>query len=276
MNRSPQYADLHLHSNRSDGFCTPDQLVEKALEHNLKAIAIVDHDDISALEEAIPFGKEKGIEVIPGVELSVQHNNLEFHLLGYCFDLGNPELQAQLRLFKENRVQRARKIVNKLSKLGVAISFEEVIQRAGEGTVGRPHIAEVLLEQGCVFSFQDAFNRYLGSGKPAYEQNFRMDFITALRLVRGAGGICSIAHPALVLDDEMIYQLIKAGIEGIETIHPKHNLEKTRYFSEIARRNGLVETGGSDYHGGKKGEEALGHYRISMENVLRLKEISSC
>lgn len=269
-----EFADLHLHSNRSDGLSTPIELVDMASQHNLRAIAIVDHDDISALDEAIPYGQSEGVEIIPGVELSVCYNQLEFHLLAYCFDYRNPDLLEYLDLFKRKRVARAQEMVHLLEKSGLPVSFEVVLKKAGEGTVGRPHIAEVLLEEGLVYSFQDAFNRFIGNGKPAYVASYRFELHRALALIHSAGGVCSIAHPGLEITNGVLLDLIKAGVNGIETIHPNHSQEQILYFRRIAEENGLFETGGSDYHGAKKGEDAFGHYNVPYEVVEKMKQFA--
>lgn len=275
MDFNHAYADLHLHTNRSDGLCSPKELVDKALSCGMKAIAIVDHDEVSALDEAIPYGKEKGLEVIPGVELSVSYQQFELHILAYCFDYKNTQLVNRLNLFKKERIKRAERMVEILATLGMPISFESVLLKAGVGSIGRPHIAEVLVEEGYVFSLQDAFNKYIGNGKQAHVAKYKVDVNSVLRLINSAGGVCSVAHPGIGTTNEVLAMLIKVGLPAIETIHPKHNEYQTRYFSELAKRNGLVETGGSDFHGGRKGNEVLGKYKVSYEVVRKLQEMSS-
>lgn len=269
------YADLHLHTNRSDGYCSPKELVDKALSHGLIAIAIVDHDEVSALDEAITYGKDQSLEVIPGVELSVSYRQLDLHILGYCIDYNNANLVEYLNSFKEERLRRAERMVNILTDMGMPISFEAVLRKAGSGSVGRPHIAHVLVEEGYVYSFQEAFDKYIGNVKPAYVEKFKLDVDIAIRLINAAGGVSSIAHPGLDLSEEDLIMLIKSGINGIEAIHPKHDKGQIHYYSEIANRNGLLVTGGSDYHGGKKGDEILGQYKVSYEVVKKMKELSS-
>ncbi len=267
--------DLHLHTNRSDGYCSPTELVDKALSYGLVAIAIVDHDDVSALREAIDYGKARGLEVIPGVELSVLHRNRDLHLLGYCFDYENDELLRTLEHFKMERLKRAEKIVEILAKMGMPISLDVVLERAGAGSVGRPHIADVLAGEGYVYSYQEAFNKYIGYGKPAYVPKFKIDVDNAIRLIHSAGGVTSVAHPGLDLNKEDLITIIKSGVNAIEVIHPKHNEEQIRYFGEIARKNDLLITGGSDFHGGRKGNETLGHYTVAYDVVDKLKELAS-
>ncbi|MFQ6114277.1 MAG: PHP domain-containing protein [bacterium] len=268
-------ADLHLHTNRSDGYCSPKEVVDEALAHGLVAVAIVDHDEISALDEAITYGKARGLEVIPGVELSVNYRNLDLHLLGYCIDYRNAGLLKYLNTFKNERLKRTERIVRILTKMGMPISFEAVLKKAGPGSVGRPHIADVLVDEGYVFSFQEAFDKYIGHGKPAYVAKYKIDVASAIRLIHSAGGVCSVAHPGLDMNKEDLIMLIKSGVNGIEAIHPKHNKEQARFFSEIARKNGLLITGGSDYHGGRKGNAVLGQFTVSYEVVNQLKEFSS-
>ncbi|HEX9654009.1 MAG TPA: PHP domain-containing protein [bacterium] len=266
------HADLHLHTNRSDGYYSPKELIDLIATHGLRAIAIVDHDEISGLHEAIDYGSGIGIEVISGVELSVNYLNYDLHILAYCFDPQNSQLVDHLKMIRIERLKRARKIVEKLNRLGMPIAFDAVLKKSGAGSVGRPHIAGVLLDEGYVYSFQDAFNRYLGDGKPANIDKYRMDIQATVNLVRAAGGICSIAHPGLMLGPEDLLFLIKAGVQGIEVVHPKHNPEQQRNYRTLVQAYGLVETGGSDFHGGKKGDDVLGKYTIPYVAVARMKE----
>lgn len=275
MNENNVYADLHLHTNRSDGFYSPTQVIDKARAHNLAAVAIVDHDEVGAIDEAFEYGKAHGVEVLTGVELSVSYRQHDLHVLAYCFDHRNPELCNYLELFKKERVKRAEKMSNKLAEMGMPISFDAVLQKAGEGTIGRPHVAHVLIDDGYVSNFQEAFNKYIGNGKPAYVDKYKFDIASAVNLIKTAGGICSIAHPGIQLSDDDLLALVKFGIEGIEVIHPRHSEKLTEHFSKLTAENGLLQTGGSDFHGGPKGEEALGKYKIPYDAVLKIKELTS-
>ncbi|MFQ5641267.1 MAG: PHP domain-containing protein [bacterium] len=266
------YADLHLHSNRSDGYLSPRELIDKCVGHGFKAIAIVDHDDISAYQEISGYGRTRDIEVITGVELSVCFRNDDIHILGYGFDCYDSDLIGYLDLFKEERIKRARKIVENLAKLGMPISFEAVLKKAGTGSIGRPHIAKVLVDEKYVHHFQEAFNRYLGDGKPAHFDKYQIDLSTAVRLIAKAGGVSVLAHPGLRLTFQHAEEIIKYGLDGIEVIHPRHNLESMRTFKDFAQQNGLLETGGSDYHGGDRGDMVLGKYKIPYDAVIRIKE----
>lgn len=268
------YADLHIHSNRSDGYYAPKELIEKVAAQGLKATAVVDHDDISAYEEACFYGKKFDIEVLTGVELSVSYDQHDLHILGYDFDYLNQELSEYLTLFKEHRISRAQKIVENLANLGMPISFEAVLEKAGRGTVGRPHIASVLVEDGFVYSFQEAFNKYLGEDKPAHVAKYKMELATALNLVKTAGGICCVAHPGLRLKQDDLLILVQKGISGIEVIHPNHNEESVNFFRDLAKKYNLVATGGSDFHGGGKNENSLGKFKVPYDVVLQIKEKS--
>lgn len=268
------YADLHLHTNRSDGYCSPRELIDKVLAvGGLNTIAIVDHDEIGAIEEAMHYGGANGLEILPGVELSVNYRGMDVHVLGYCFDYNDARFVEYLGLFKEQRRKRAELTVQELTKLGMPISFESVLDKAGEGSIGRPHIANVLIDEGYVSSFQEAFNKFLGNGKPAHFDKFKIEVAEAFQLVKAAGGICSIAHPGLELSDMHLLDLIKSGADAIEVFHPKHNEEKTHQLRDLAESNGVLVTGGSDFHGGSKGEEALGKYRLPYENVAKMKGV---
>lgn len=267
--------DLHLHTNHSDGYHSSVEVVDKAIWRGLEIIAITDHDEVSALPLAMEYGSAKGIEVLPGVELSVRYKGLDVHILAYCFDYENEELIKYLGLFKKQRLKRAKQIVNKLADLDVHIEFDEVLDISGSGTVGRPHIANLLVEKKWVSNFQEAFDKYLGDGKPANIEKYGIDIQSAVSIIGKAGGICSIAHPGINLQNSDILELIKFGVQGLEVIHPRHSQEKVRQYRNIVEEHQLVETGGSDFHGGEKGENALGNYTITYQSVNELKRRTS-
>ncbi len=264
-------ADLHLHTTYSDGYCSPHELLERVAKIGLTAIAVTDHDEISAIPEATDLGRVKGIEVIPGVELSVNYQGQDTHLLAYCFDCENAEFLKHLSLFKNQRISRAKEIVDKLEMLGMPISFACVLKKAGEGTVGRPHIANVLLEDGFVYSFQEAFDKYLGNGKPAHVDKYKIDLTSAIKMVRAAGGVCVVAHPAIQLNHEELLQLIECGVDGIEVVHPRHTPEETECYKNLTRQHNLLATGGSDFHGIPRGGEVLGKFKVPYHVVEDIK-----
>jgi predicted metal-dependent phosphoesterase TrpH len=255
--------DLHAHTTASDGSLTPGQLVDLAKKIGLKALAVTDHDTLDGLPEAIAHGAEVGLEVVPGVEISAEFRPGTMHILGYFIDPGHPDLSEKLRTLQEARRTRNPRIAAKLRDLGLAVAMEEVEAAAGSGQVGRPHFARVLIEKNYVADIEEAFDRYLGKGAPAYVDKFRLYPKDALTMIRGAGGIAVLAHPfTLDLDPEalesLLLDLAGGGLEGIEVYYSEHTPEMTSLYLALAERLGLLPTGGSDFHGENKQEIALG------------------
>ncbi len=267
---SERGVDLHLHTTYSDGYCSPKAVIDRVAKIGLQAVAITDHDEISGIREAVEYGRSRGIEVLSGVELSVICRGKDVHMLAYCFDPEHPELLRELSVFRDSRLGRARAIVDKLDKLGMPISFEAVMRKAGHGSVGRPHIANVLLEDGFVYSFHEAFDKYIGNDKPAHVEKYQLDLFDALKLVQAAGGVCVVAHPAIQLSEQDLHDLIAAGVHGVEVVHPKHTPEEVEHYRELVQTNGLIATGGSDFHGGPKGEDCLGRFTVPYSTVRSL------
>jgi predicted metal-dependent phosphoesterase TrpH len=265
-------ADLHLHTLYSDGALPPRDLLQQARQAGLTTISITDHDNTGALQEALEHGALLGVAVIPGVELSTTVDGQDIHLLGYFIDPGNTTLQEHLALFRAERYRRAERIVRKLNELKVPLSFEAVQVRAGRGSIGRPHIAGALVEEGFIDSYQEAFSRYLGFGRPAYERKYQVSPRDAIRLVAEAGGLSFIAHPGNAIDERVLLALIKEGVDGIEVVHPSHSEERTAYYRGIAEEYFLLASGGSDFHGGpKRDSETLGRYTITEEAVEMMR-----
>jgi predicted metal-dependent phosphoesterase TrpH len=258
--------DLHLHSRLSDGACEPEYLVEWAAALGLKAISLTDHDTTRGIRQAIKRGNELGVEVIPGVEISVKLGGGTFHLLAYYYDPGDTAFEATLRDIAGKREARNRKIVQALTAHGMPITYEEVLEEAGEAVVGRPHIAAVLERKGYVASRQEAFDRWIADDAPCYFEKDTFGPEQALRFVREHKAVPVIAHPiwlnrgGLDKTEEYLKQLKAWGLMGVEAIYPDHDEVWTRGLIEIAERLGLIVTGGSDYHGGKtKPHTTLGH-----------------
>jgi predicted metal-dependent phosphoesterase TrpH len=267
-----QLADLHLHTNRSDGLLSPTEVIERAAAVGIKVVSITDHDEICALDEACRLGEKLGVEVLVGVELSSSFNGRDLHLLGYLFDPNHPRLVDYLEFFRAERVRRTEKILDRLKELGMPLSLDDVLRSAGSGSVGRPHIADALVKAGYVSTFQEAFNRFLADDQPAFVPKFKISPKEAIELVHEAGGVASIAHPGLDLTDDVLGAVIEVGADAIEIVHPQHNAAQQAHYRAIARAHGLLETGGSDFHGGRKGDDVLGKYNISLDAVERLKE----
>lgn len=265
-------ADLHLHTTCSDGALSPTALVALAKAKGLHAIAITDHDTLDGIAEAQAAGKAHHVEVIPGVELSVTVDTTEIHLLAYFFDVGHRGLQQHLAAFREGRRERVRRMVGELQRLNIPLTFEMVERRAQGGLLARPHVAQALLDIGAVETYPDAFDRYLRDGGPAFVPKPLFPAAEALAMVHDAGGIGVLAHPGHWTSDRTTMALIRAGLDGIETIHPSHDDMLTMYYRKIVRDFALIETGGSDYHGTYADEEErLGRYSISYPVLERAR-----
>jgi len=264
-------ADLHVHTTCSDGLLTPEKVVKKAFEINLGAIAITDHDTIDGILPAcVEAKKYKGLEVIPGIELSTYHQDQEVHILGYYINYDDFDLKCHLLDLQQSRKNRLEKILTKLNNLNVKIDLNDVYKHSQGASVGRPHIAQALVEKGYVSSIKEAFEKYLGKGKPAYVPREKITPFEAIKLIKKAKGVPVLAHPGLLEDDSIIPELINSGIMGIEVIHKDHTQEDTRYYTKLARERNLLLTGGSDSHG----EEPLllGALDISLEYATKLRE----
>lgn len=263
--------DLHVHSNHSDGLKTVSEIVRVAAERKLAAISITDHDVTSGLEDAQAAGLFYQVQVVPGIEISSYCNGQETHLLGYFINPAYPAMQQFTGKFRIHRTERAKEILRKLTHHGIDIPFELLQLRAGHSSIGRPHIADILVEEGFVFSFQEAFNKYLAENRPAYVPKIHVEAEAAIRLIQQAGGVACLAHPGVGVPDEMIYQLIECGLDGLETLHPKHHAGQVHYYQELARKNHLLETGGSDCHGARLGEMMLGCMNVPYSYLEGLR-----
>jgi len=274
-----QAADLHTHTTASDGTGAPADNVRKAKEAGLAAVAITDHDTVAGVAEALAEGERLGIEVVPGVEISAYHGGTDIHILGYYTRPDDERWLARLASQRDTRDRRNDMIVERLTSLGLPLSMDEVREAAGrdgrgEETIGRPHIAQVLLAKGYVSSMQEAFDRYLASGAAAYVNPPRLHPFEALSWIREAGGTSVIAHPGLYGDDEFVEELLRRGADGIEVFHSDHGEEERRRYARLAERYGVIVTGGSDYHGMRNGvafHGALGSVTVDASVIGRLK-----
>jgi predicted metal-dependent phosphoesterase TrpH len=265
------YVDLHLHTTASDGVMTPSEIVRYAKSKGLQAIAITDHDTIEGLEEGLSEGRKIGFEVIPGIEISAEHSPGSMHLLGFFIDIHHALLNEKLGYLQKARAERNPKIVEKLNRLGIEVTYEEVLKASGGGQVGRPHIAQVLFEKGYVRSFQEAFERFLGKGAQAYVEKFRFSPKESIHFIREAKGIAVLAHPnTLKMNgyselENLVLQLIKEGLKGIEVYYPEHNVLEVAKYKALSERHGLLMTGGTDYHGIEKNGLEIGIGRGEMK-----------
>lgn len=270
--KAPGWVDLHMHSNLSDGTLTVPEIIETAARRRLSAIAITDHDNIDSWEIGRPLAREHGIELIPGVEISSSWEGSDIHILGYFFDPTNLNLNTALERSKRRRLLRAKAMVRKLDRLGIRIRFEKVLSYVQGGTVGRPHIARALLEEEYVKSFQEAFEKWLGSDCPAYVDTESLTPMEAIALINNAGGAAVMAHPEHTDRDDIIPMMVQAGLKGIEVYCHRISSSSRRKYQEIARRYGLVWTGGSDSHGERPGAPGIGSVKVAHTVVEKLLE----
>lgn len=267
------WADLHVHTTWSDGVFSPEYMVQKAKEAGLRAIAITDHDAIRGIDEANEAGDKIGVEIVPGIELSTSNGTHDVHILGYFFDPHHPDMLDYVEFFQKERIKRARKILEKLWKMGIRLNADVVISSAGHGAVGRPHIADALMEEGFVLSYDEAFYKYIGDGKPAFVKKPNISPAEGIALIRKSGGLSFLAHPGMDLTDDEIIQVVKQGLDGIEILHPKHSEEKVNHFYKFANDHRLLVSGGSDCHGNRKGEMMMGKFNVPYKFIVEMKKV---
>jgi 3',5'-nucleoside bisphosphate phosphatase len=269
---SALWVDLHVHTCFSDGLLRPAEMVKRAATERLAAVGIVDHDSIDGLDEALEEGGRAGVEVVPGVELSSQYNGKDVHILGYYFNPRCRNLADYLKRFRDERHKRAEKMVRNLNGSGVKILIEDVEERAKGKCIGRPHLAEALMEKGYVETIQEAFQKYIGYGSEAYEEKYRLPPEDAIRLITGAKGLAFLAHPGIGITETVITQFVKSGLDGLEVLHPFLHSERQKLLKSIAERLGLLMSGGSDCHGGRVGNFFMGRHMVPYAYLERIKE----
>lgn len=261
-------ADLHAHSTASDGAATPTVLVERALAAGLAAVALTDHDTVAGIDEARGAGARLGVEVVAGVELSAVEDAGETHLLGlHLADVR--QLEPELARLRHARVTRAETMLLALRGLGVSVTMEAVLIQARGGALGRPHVARALVAAGWVRDERDAFDRFLGAGRPAFVAKERLSLGDAIRFVHEAGGVAVLAHPARQGTLDYLQGLQRMGLDGVEVRHPSHSAEDEARLATLAQHLDLLPSGGSDWHGAADGPRVLGAITIPAEWVAR-------
>lgn len=272
--------DLHVHTTASDGLYTPAAVVALAAERGLAAIAITDHDAVDGNAEAFAEGLAAGVEVIPGVEVSCNFTPTNVHILGLFINPANEELAAALVEVREYRTRRNPVILAKLAELGMPVALDEVLRKAKGKSVGRPHIAEVMVEKGYVADIQEAFDKYLAQGKPAYVPRRRISAEEGIKLIHGAGGLAFLAHPGLLplaprLLEGLVYKLARAGLDGIEVYYADHLPADVAFLKNLAHEYDLLISGGTDFHGPVKPGIELGvgrgDMRVPYDVVVHMK-----
>lgn len=266
-------ADLHVHTIYSDGLLTPEQVIDLAVKKDLKALAITDHDTTLGIYRAIKRSKlYEDFHIIPGIELSCTYKDEEVHMLGYFIEYNSINIVNLTKKLQYERVIRAKKIIANLNKLGIDITLSDIEEDLEKNVIGRPHIARVLIEKGYVKNINQAFEKYLNKGKPAYVKKCELTIENAINLIHNIDGIAIIAHPGLIKNEEIIYYCIKLGIDGMEIIHPKHLRKNFLKLINIANKYDMIKTGGSDCHGKLvNGKYLLGDYYVNINNIPKMK-----
>ena len=270
----PGAVDLHTHTTASDGTYTARELVREAAQRGLRVLAVTDHDSTDGLTEALDEAtRHPPLQIVPGIEINCDVEGAEIHILGYYPDYEAAWFQDFCRAQRRERRARVERIAARLAELGMPVDLEAVLARVGEGSAGRPHVAQVMLERGYVKSVREAFNRYLGAGKPAHVPRKKLLPADAVRLIRRAGGVPVFAHPGLSDRDAMIPELVVAGMMGLECYYGEHSAAQRGAYLELCREHGLVATGGSDFHGPRVRAATLGVPAVPMAawDALRAK-----
>lgn len=273
--------DLHVHSNNSDGTLSPEEVVLYTKSKGLSAIALTDHDTVSGVEEAVKKGEAIGLTVVPGIEFSADYNGKEVHMLGYFMDYKNPELLEKLNYLVESRTKRNVQILDKLASLGMPLTFEDLGEGYGPDTVlTRAHFAAALLKKGYIKTRDQAFNKYIGAGKPAYVARERFTTTQCIDMIHNAGGLAVLAHPKLYgFSNSEVTQVIKdlasKGLDGVECIYATHTQNETAHLLQVCKNLNLLPTGGSDFHGDNKPNLDLGsgygHMQVPYELLEDMK-----
>jgi 3',5'-nucleoside bisphosphate phosphatase len=265
-----KFADLHLHTQFSDGTFTPEELVLYAQNSGLACIALTDHDTVEGCARTAAACEKVKMEFIPGAELTAEHADTEVHVLGYFLDTGNKALLERIAEFQTVRQHRIHEMVAALNKLGVPLKVEAVFALANCKSPGRPHVARALVKERLIGSLDEAFERYLKKGRPAWVPKTKMSALESIELIHQAGGLAVMAHPGLNRTDEIIPDLVDAGMDGIECFHTKHSTVMSERYLEIAEHHHLLVTGGSDCHGFSKARPLIGTVKLPYEHVERL------
>jgi predicted metal-dependent phosphoesterase TrpH len=266
-----KFADLHLHTSFSDGTFTPEELVLQAQKNGLSCIALTDHDTVQGCARAAAACAPVLIEFIPGTELTAEHDDTEVHILGYFLDTQNQTLLAEIAKFQAVRKQRIHEMVARINEIGVPLKVEAVFALANCESPGRPHVARTLVKEGLTRNLDEAFERFLKKGRPAWVPKAKMSARESVDLIHQAGGLAVMAHPGLNRTDDIIPALVDAGLDGIECFHTKHSTTMAERYLGIADQFHLLVTGGSDCHGFSKARPLIGTVRLPYEHVEKMK-----
>lgn len=265
------FADLHLHTNFSDGTYTPEELAARAGQLGFAAIALTDHDTVEGCARAAAACDSAGMEFIPATELTAELDGNELHLLGYFVDTENPRLLKEMAKFQKVRQNRIREMVARLNELNIPLQADAVFAIANCRSPGRPHVGRALVAGGFCRNLDAAFERFLKKNRPAWVPKFKISALDAIELIHQASGVAVMAHPGLNRTDEIIPELVAAGLDGLECFHTKHSPSTADHYVRLAREYSLAITGGSDCHGLNKGKPLLGTVKLPYDYVEQLK-----
>jgi len=266
-----KFADLHLHTLFSDGTFTPEELVLNAQKQGLACIALTDHDTVEGCARASAAAAAVKMEFIPGAELTAEHADTEVHILGYFLDTQNQVLLAKLARFQADRQNRIHEMCAALNKHGIPLKAESVFALANCQSPGRPHVARAMVKEKLIGNLDEAFERFLKKGRPAWVPKTKMSALESVELIHQAGGLAVMAHPGLNRTDEIIPALVDAGLDGIECFHTKHSTVMAERYLEIAEKHHLLVTGGSDCHGFSKKAPLIGTVKLPYDHVEKMK-----
>ncbi len=268
--------DLHLHTTHSDGVLDIPSILKLAKEHDYTTLSITDHDTLSGSKIALSLAKKYGINIIPGVEISSIHKNKDIHILAYFVDVANYEFENMLNKISKGRYLRAQKIIERLRTMGIKLEFDTVLGLAGKANlIGRPHIARALIDAGYCTTKWDVFDRFLGDECPAFVPKPSPDTEDVIKLVKKMGGITSIAHPHKINNDLIVQEIIEMGVDGLEVFYSKSDENTIRYYNKMAQKNGLLRTGGTDFHGDGFEMDTFGSFSVPLfvlEEMILAKE----
>jgi predicted metal-dependent phosphoesterase TrpH len=266
-----KFADLHLHTNFSDGTFSPEELVLNAQKGGLACIALTDHDTVEGCARAATAAAKVNMEFIAGTELTAEHDDTELHVLGYFLDTQNKKLLEEIGKFQTVRQNRIHEMVARINELGVPLEVESIFALANCKSPGRPPVARAMVKAGLVKNLDEAFERFLKKSRPAWIPKKKISAMEAIELIHQAGGLAVMAHPGLNRTDEIIPEVVEAGLDGIECFHTKHSTAMSERYLEMADKYHLLVTGGSDCHGFSKNKPLIGTVKLPYDCVEKMK-----